>query len=145
MILSSKLVELIERNADQLSRKFVDLVCAHEFTPTYHTFDQPKLYDRAFVVYSQLGKWLSTNTTREEVISVYKELGAQRRREGFALSEVMQALIITKRLLWSKIESEGLLDTALDFNQALELRNQTEQFFDRALIGAARGFELADD
>lgn len=145
MILSSKLVELIEHSADQLSRKFVDLVRTHEFTPGYHTFDQKKLYDRAFVVYSQLGKWLSTETTREEVISVYKELGAQRRREGFALSEVMQALIITKRLLWSKIESEGLLDTALDFNQALELRNQTAQFFDRALVSAARGYEAAAD
>jgi len=143
MVLSAKLVTLIERNADQLSKRFVGLVQSNEHTPTYHRFDQKELYDRAFVVYSQLGKWLSTATTKDEVIRLYAELGARRRREGFALSEVLQALVITKRLLWEKIESEGLLDTALHLNQALELRHLTAQFFDRAMVGAARGYESA--
>jgi len=143
MVLSNRLVELIERNADQLTRRWMEVVRTHEGTPTYHTYDEEKLYERAYSVYSQLGKWLSAETTHEEVKRIYTALGAQRCKEGFKISELLEALLVTRQLLWSKIESEGLLDTALDLNQALELSDRTVAFFDRCAIYAARGYEEA--
>jgi len=119
----------------------MELVRKHPGTPTYHDYDEAKLYERAFSVYSQFGKWLSASTTTEQIQEIYTALGTQRRKEGFALSELLQALIITRRVLWSRIESDGLLDTALDLNLALQLSNQTILFFDRAMIFAAKGYE----
>jgi hypothetical protein len=141
MTISLRLVRLVEQNADQLTKKWVELVRTDPGTPTYHTYDEAKLYQRAFSVYSQFGKWLSTETTTEEIQERYTALGAQRRKEGFALSELLQALIITRRVLWLRVESEGLLDTALDLNLALQLSNQTTLFFDRAMFFAAQGYE----
>lgn len=43
------------------------------------------------------------------------DIRKQRRLEGFALSEVIQALIIIRRQIWLKIQTDGYLDTALDF------------------------------
>ena len=143
MVLSNRLVELIERNADQLTRRWIEIVRTHDGTPTYHTYDEQKLYDRAFSVYSQLGKWLSAETTHDEVKKIYTALGAQRRLEGFKLSELLEALLVTRQVLWSKVESEGLLDTALDLNQAIDLNDRTLAFFDRCAIHAARGYEEA--
>jgi hypothetical protein len=141
MVLSNKLVEIIEHNADQLSRRWIELVRTDECTPTYHSYDEDKLYERAFSVYSHLGDWLSAGPTQEEVTRLYTELGRQRHREGFQLSELLQALILTRRVLWTKIQMDGLFDTALDLNQALDLRNQTIRFFDRAMVCAAKGYE----
>jgi hypothetical protein len=141
MTISARLVGLVEKNADQLTKRWVDLVRTDPGTPTYHTYDEAKLYQRAFSVYSQFGKWLSTGTTTEEFQETYTALGAQRRKEGFALSELLQALIITRRVLWLRVESEGFLDTALDLNLALQLSNQTVLFFDRAMFFAAQGYE----
>jgi hypothetical protein len=141
MTVSQKLVDLIERNAADLSGRWLELVKKHPSTRSYHTYDESELYERAFSVYSQLGKWLSDSTTREEVERIYTAMGAQRRKEGFKLSEVMQALIITRRVLWVKIEHDGLLDSALDLMQALQLNNRTILFFDRAMIYAAQGYE----
>ena len=141
MTISAKLVGLVEKNADQLTKKWVELVRTDPGTPTYHTYDEAKLYQRAFSVYSQFGKWLSAGTTTEEFQKTYTALGAQRRKEGFALSELLQALIITRRVLWLRVESEGFLDTALDLNLALQLSNQTVLFFDRAMFFAAQGYE----
>ncbi len=141
MVLSKKLVEIIEHNADQLSKRWIELVQADECTPTYHTYDEEKLYDRAFSVYSHLGEWLLTEPNQKELARTYTELGRQRHTEGFQLSELLQALILTRRVLWTKIQMEGLFDTALDLNQALDLRNQTIRFFDRAMVCAARGYE----
>jgi hypothetical protein len=143
MVLSNRLVELIEQNADQLTKRWMKIVRTHEGTPTYHTYDEDKLYGRAYSVYSQLGKWISAETTDDEVKAIYTALGAQRRKEGFNVSELLEALLVTRQVLWSKVESEGLLDTALDLNQALDLNDRVVAFFDRCAVYAARGYEGA--
>ena len=64
-------------------------------------------------------------------------------REGFALSEVIQALLVIRRVLWFKVQSDGFLDTALDLNMALALYNRVLLFFDRAIYFTSLGYEKA--
>ena len=144
MVLSNRLVVLIERNADQLTKRRIEIVRTHANTPTYHKYDEKKLYERAFSVYSQLGKWLSAESSNIEVRKIYTTLGAQRCKEGFKLSELLEALLITRQVLWAKVESEGLLDTALDLNQALQLNDRMVAFFDRCAVYAAQGYETSE-
>jgi RsbRD-like negative regulator of sigma factor len=143
MLTSTKLVKLIEDHADELTKKWQDRVRNHPATPTYHTYDEKKLYDRAFGVYSNLHKWISQETSKEDVKKIYKDLGAQRCHEGFALSELIQALIITRRVLWYKVQTDGLLDSAMDHRIALELNNMAIVFFDHAILFASQGYESA--
>lgn len=141
MFISQKLVELIEHDADKLSTRWLEDVRKRPETPTYHNFDPDELYRRAHVVYSHLGKWISYETTKEEIAAHYTALGAQRRKEGFAISEVVEALILTRRYVWLKVLSDGLLDTALDLHKALELNNRVILFFDRAIYYTILGYE----
>jgi len=141
---SQKLVNLIESHADELTMNWLLDVKRREDMPTYRTYDEKELYERAFTVYSQLGKWISMETTTEEIASYYKALGAQRRKEGFALSEVIQALIAIRRQIWLKVQAEGFLDTVLDLSQTLELYNHVLRFFDRAIFFAAIGYEKGE-
>ena len=142
--LSRKLVDLVERNADMLTKRWLNDVKKHPGTGTYHTYDESQLYQRAFSVYSQFDKWMSHETTKEDIENIYTALGKQRRQEGFALSEVIQALTITRRHIWLLVSSEGLLDTALDLYQAIDLINRSVLFFDRAIYFTAVGFETKD-
>jgi len=142
--ISDRLVELIEKNADQLTKNWLDEVCKNPTTPTYHTYDKDKLYKRAFDVYSRLSKWISRETSKEEIENHYTALGKQRREEGFALSEVIQALIITRRFIWLKVLSEGFLNTALELYQALQLNNRVILFFDRAIYFTTLGYETKE-
>jgi hypothetical protein len=141
MFISQKLVEMIEHDADKLTIRWLEDVRKRPETPTYHTFDPDELYRRAHLVYSQLGKWLSYETTKEEVAEHYIALGAQRRKEGFSLAEVLEALILTRRYIWLKVLSDGFLDTALDLHKALELNNRVILFFDRVIYYTAVGHE----
>jgi hypothetical protein len=134
-------VNLIERHAGNLSENLIRDLRRHAATPTYHTYDEKELYDRAFNVYSNLGKWISEETTKEDIARHYMALGAQRREEGFVLSEVIQALIMARSHIWLKVQSEGFLDTMLDLNQAMELSNRVVLFFDRAIYYTALGYE----
>jgi len=137
----TRLVELIEQNAAELTNSWLAQMHRDANLPTYHRFDRPELYDRAFRVYSHLGKWISRETSKEEIARDYIALGAQRRKEGFALSEVIQALFLIRRTLWRKIMDEGLLDTTYDLYQAIELNDRVTLFFDRAVFFTAVGYE----
>jgi hypothetical protein len=141
MFISKTLVELIERNADSLTREWLADVQKHPDTPTYHNFAPDELYKRCFKVYSQLETWLSSETSKEDIAANYTELGKTRQSEGFALSEVIQALILIRRRLWLKILSEGFLDSAMEYRRALELNNRVILFFDRAIFYTALGYE----
>jgi hypothetical protein len=138
---SQKLVDLIERNAVDLTNSWLSDISKDVNTHTYRQFDPAALYGRAFRVFSQLGKWISHETSKEEVARDYRALGDERRREGFALSEVIQALILIRRNLWRKVMEEGLLDTTYDLYQAIELNNRISLFFDRAIFYTACGYE----
>lgn len=141
MFISKKLVQMIEQDADTLSKKWLEDVRKRPETPTYHTFDPDELYRRVHLVYSQLGMWVSYETTKEDIATHYTALGAQRRKEGFALSEVIQALILTRRYIWLKVLADGFLDTALELHQGLDLTNRVVLFFDRAIYYTANGYE----
>ena len=56
---SRKLVDLIERNADELTTSYVEDIRRDPRMPSYQGFDQKEIYKRAYRVYSQLGKWVS--------------------------------------------------------------------------------------
>lgn len=141
---SQRLVELIESHAEELSHSLLRDLRRHESTSTYRTYNEKELFERAFSVYRHLGKWISRETSKQEIARHYTALGAKRRREGFALSEVIQALVLTRRHLWLKVLAEGLLDTVLDLNQALELSNRVVLFFDRAVYYTTVGYEKVD-
>ncbi|HOW86877.1 MAG TPA: hypothetical protein P5119_12830 [Candidatus Aminicenantes bacterium] len=141
---SRKLVELIERSADELTKNYVEDIRRDPRMPNYQGFDQKEIYKRAYRVYSQLGKWISHEATKEEVKSYWTALGRQRRREGFPMSEIVLSLCHIRRLLWTKVQASGLLDTALDLYQAMDLQHRVLLFFDRAIYYAAVGYEEQD-
>jgi hypothetical protein len=142
-VISQKLVHLIETNADELTERWLKNVRIHPDTPTYRTFSDERLKKRALDVYAHLGRWVGYEEHHEEVERSYAALGAERCREGFALSEVLAALILTKNELWKFVQERGFFDSALQLYQTLELHNRVVAYFDRAVLYTARGYEEA--
>jgi len=138
---SKELVHWVDRSVDPLSKRWVEIVRNHEGTPTFHDCDENSLYDTAIEVYRHLGKWLNEEMNKEEIKQFYTKFGVLKRQEGFSLCELMQAFIINRRVLWFKIESEGLLGSASNQRQALDLSNYIIVFFDRAMFYTAHGYE----
>ncbi|MBN1382305.1 MAG: hypothetical protein JXA41_11565 [Deltaproteobacteria bacterium] len=142
--LSKRFVDLVEKNAVKLTKRVIADIKKHPATKTYSTYDDTELYNRVFNVYNEFGKWMSTKTTVDDIKAVYTDLGKQRRKEGFSLSEVIQTLVITRRHIWLLVQSEGYLNSALDLRLAIDLINRTIVFFDRAIYFTATGFESKD-
>lgn len=137
---SRKLVEIIEKSASELTQAYLLDIKKDPNMPTYQAFPEKEVYDRAYLVFSQLGRWISFELDSEEMKKYWVELGRKRKQEGFALPEIFLSLCLIRKELWTKIQAEGLLDNALDLYQALELYNRIVTFFDRALYYAIIGY-----
>ena len=142
-MISQRLVDMIESHADELTRGWLKEVQRHEATPGYHSLPEATLYKRAFDVYANLGRWVGSEGRHEEGERVYTALGRERFHEGLPLSEVVEALALTKYQLWAYIREYGLLDSALQLYQAMELYNSVVLFFDRAAYYVIVGYERA--
>jgi len=142
-MISQSLVELIEKNAEELTRQWLNDVTQNVHTPFYHTFNKDYLYERALNMYKGLGHWLSIETPKEETARFYKKYGQERSREGFPLPQLIYSFILFRRHLWLYILHVGFLDSAYELHRALELNNRVILFFDRALYNMASGYEEA--
>jgi len=140
-LVSRKLIDLIECQADELTRLYLDEVKTNPQLSSYRKIDRDELYKRAYRVYHHLGKWISRETTKEEIKTYWRELGKQRRQEGLPLSEVILSLCVLRGLLWKEIEDEGMMETAPDLYEAMDLNNRVIVFFDWAIYHASCGFD----
>jgi hypothetical protein len=142
MMISVRLVAMIEDHAEQLTAGLVNDLQRNPRVRGYHRLPLQELHNRAYDVYHNLSKWVARGS-ESEIELVYTDLGRRRYREGIPLSEVTFALLLTKEHLQEYVKTSGLSDTALDLYQELELVQMVSTFFDRAIYHAARGFELA--
>jgi len=144
-MISQKLVGLIEAHAKDLAERWLTEVRHNQKTPTYHAFAEGRLRERVVDVYANLGRFVGHEDRREEVERVYTALSVERHGEGFRLSEVIEALTLTRGVLWRYVLEHGFFDSAVELYQTLELYNRVVNFFDRAIFYTARGYEKASD
>ena len=98
------------------------------------------LYERVFRVLSQFGKWLKGFYSEEDFKQYYVELGRERKREGFGLSEVLNALTLVRRNIWKFALSHGVWTETLNIYMALELDMRIVTFFDKAMHYTSIGY-----
>ncbi len=140
-LLSNKLIELIEKNSKSIAELWLKDVRKNRSTPHYHEFNEQKLLDRYQIVVSQFCNWLSGNYDKNEIRSFYFQLGRKRRKEGFALSEVISSLSLIRKYIWEYALSRRMWTKAIDIYMALELERRMMLFFDKATYNVSKGYE----
>jgi len=140
MMFSYRLVRLIETHADALAKGLEERVQTSALVSHVRTIPGHELRERVYEVYRHLGEWL-LDKNELDIEHRYREIGARRSRQGVPLSEVVQAIVLTKENLWEFLKSEAVIDRAVEIMGELELLQMLEMFFDRAIYYAAVGFE----
>ncbi|MCD4772750.1 MAG: NUDIX domain-containing protein [Bacteroidales bacterium] len=140
-LLSNKLIEMIEKNTKSIAELWLLDISSNKSTPHYHLFDKQKLLERSQIVISQLSKWLSMDYNKHDIRNFYKQLGNERRKEDFALSEVISSLSLIRKHIWEFALSRGIWNTTIDIYIALELGRRMMLFFDKATYYVSIGYE----
>jgi hypothetical protein len=141
MMFSYRLVRLIESNADGLAGGLEAKVQTSSHLGHLHHIPSHELRERVYEVYRHLGEWL-LGKNELDIEHRYREIGQRRAQQNVPLSEVIQAIVLTKENLWDFLKSEAVLDRAIEIMGELELLQMLEMFFDRAIYYAAIGYEV---
>ncbi len=140
MMFSYRLVRLIESHADALADGLEQRVRSNPQVGHFRDIPTHELRARVYEIYRHLGEWL-LGKNELDIEHRYREIGAQRARQRVPLSELVQAIVLTKENLWDFLKSEAVMDRAVEIMGELELLQMLEMFFDRAIYYAAVGYE----
>ncbi len=138
MMFSYRLVRLIESHADALAGGLEEKVQNSPQVTHFRDISAHELRERVYEIYRHLGEWL-LGKNELDIEHRYREIGARRARQKVPLSEVVQAIVLTKENLWEFLKSEAVMDRAVEIMGELELLQMLEMFFDRAIYYAVRG------
>ncbi len=140
MMFSYRLVRLIESHADALASTLEERVQGNSQVSHFRDVSAHELRQRVYEIYGHLGEWL-LGKNELDVEQRYREIGSRRATQKVPLSEVIQAIVLTKENLWEFLKSEAVADRAVEIMGELELLQMLEMFFDRAIYYAAVGYE----
>ncbi len=140
MMFSYRLVRLIESHADALAAGLEERVQASSNVSHFRGIPSHELRERVYEIYRHLGEWL-LGKNELDVEHRYRQIGARRAEQKVPLSEVIQAIVLTKENLWEFLKSEAVMDRAIEIMGELELLQMLEMFFDRAIYYASVGYE----
>lgn len=138
--MAGRLVRLIEKNSEQLSRELSEKVWNSPRCSDLHKVPPDELRARTREIYQNLNNWLM-DMTEAEIERRYTELGARRAGQGVAYSHFLWAITATKEHMCAFVQREGLSESAMELHGELELMHLLNQFFDRALYFTAVGYE----
>jgi ADP-ribose pyrophosphatase YjhB (NUDIX family) len=144
-LLSDRLVEVIEENAESIARMWMKEALTSRTTAGYHLFGRERLFGGVLDILSRFSAWLGGVREDAEVKDFFSALGRQSRREGVPLSHVLSSLSLVKKHLWEFALSRGMWQKTLDIYMALELDRRIVIFFDRAVFHATQGYESREN
>lgn len=140
MMFSYRLVRLIEAHADALAAGLEERVQSNWQVAHFREVPPHELRERVYEIYRHLGEWL-LGKNELDIEHRYREIGTRRARQHIPLSEVVQAIVLTKENLWDFLRSEAVMDRAIEIMGELELLQMLDAFFDKAIYYAAVGYE----
>ena len=140
MMFSYRLVRLIESHADALAAGLEAKVQEAPQVAHFRSLPRHELRERVYEIYRHLGEWL-LGKNQQDIEHRYREIGARRAAQNVPLSEVIQAIVLTKENLWDFLRSEAVVDRAVEIMGELELLQMLERFFDHGMYFAAVGYE----
>src|SRR6201988_1478060 len=140
MMFSYRLVRLIESHADARGAGVEDRVQGNPTVAHFRQIPAHELRERVYEIYRHLGEWL-LGKNELDIEHRYREIGMRRAQQRVPLSEVIQAIVLTKENLWEFLKSEAVVDRAVEIMGELELLQMLEMFFDCAIYYASVGYE----
>ena len=141
-MLYQKYIRLVEDHAQQLTQTWLKEVKKNPSTQGYTKLSDEELTRRIYDVFNRLGKWvIQKDPLNREAAEHFIKMGRERASENFQVSEVIYALILTRVVMWQYILDQGIINTTIDFQQALEFYKIVTSFFDKAVYFVALGYE----
>ncbi|MBC8175576.1 MAG: NUDIX hydrolase [Candidatus Marinimicrobia bacterium] len=140
---SDSLFEIINRDSQIITENWVADVISNATTIHYSTQPREEVYEKAHIVISQFGQWIIHPGERmEDIWTYFQTIGAERRDEGYKLSEVISALSLIRKHIFAHVFSQGgVWEKPIEMYRSMEFASRVNLFFDKATYHITHGYE----
>lgn len=139
-MLSSSLVGFVSEHTPYVARLWLADVRSNRTTLRYMRLDPDHLLAECTTGLKLLGRWLEGESTEDEIRAFYRNLGTRRRTQGVKAHEMLSAVMLLKKQIWTYARSQGIWSRPVDTYRVMELQSRFAVFFDKAVYNLARGF-----
>jgi len=140
-MLSDTLVGFVSESAAYVARLWLADVRSNRTTTGYMRLDPDSLLEECATGLKLLGRWLEGESTDEEIRSFYRALGRRRRAQGVRSYEMLSAVMLLKKHIWTYARSQGVWQRPVDTYRVMELQSRFAVYFDKAVYHLMRGYE----
>ena len=116
MMLGYRLLRLVETHSDALAAGLLEKTQQSPLLPGYRHVPPGELEQRVYEIYRHLAEWL-LGKSELDVEKRYLEIGAKRAHQHVPLSQLIWAIILTKRNLWDFMQQEAVLDRPAEISR----------------------------
>jgi hypothetical protein len=141
-MLSTKLVQLIEVNWDEIAHRLIGAVRNHPDMQELSRRPDIELREWCQEILENLGNSL-TAQKRDEVRNRYQGLGKVRFEENIPLHEAVLRFQLLKNKIFEFIHEQGFAMNAIQLYAEEELERRTASYFDACVYHVVCGYEHA--
>lgn len=141
MLASLKLIDLVEKNAEEIAGQWVAVVKKNKRTPHYHNLPAEKLLPQAAEFYRQLRNLLTSSNTFEKNQQYFQDYAKANHDGGVPLHEAIYALVLMRRQMWLFAEFQATFVSVVEHQQAIDSITRTILIMDYAVYKIAQYYQ----
>ena len=139
--LTRRLVNIIIKNKEKIIEQWLEDVVVNPSTAEYQRVERAVLYNICDRILSQITLWLGGLHDVNKIRNFYTNLGKERKKSGFKISETLSALSLIRKHIWTFALAQDALQKNLELLMTFELQRRMTIFFDLATFYLTRGHE----
>jgi len=140
LLISDRLVELVEKHSDIIVKRWITRIASDPTTSSYNQKNIEYLSAKSKNMLEHLSRWVSYDTTKEDVGKRYAAEGIEFFKRQIPLCEVIRGMYTLRRTLWLFVVNESAFDMPIQLHQMRELSDRVILFFDRSEYYLIRGY-----
>jgi len=134
-------VELADRHAEDMAKRWAADVQNNARTPTYKELNEQKIQNQCVWFYRNFSKMFTGEKVAADVEDYFRNYAAESHALGIPMAEAIYALILMRRHIWLYAEFQLVFGFGIDQQQALDTLNRTILLFDYATYSVTREYQ----
>ncbi len=123
------IMDVLTQKSDGIARVWIRRVRKAVNLKRYNEMTDDELIAMNSKLYRTLALWFEKEIDKDRIGAFFVELGKTRRAQGFPVSEVSWALLLSQRSVIEYIMNESVLDSSMALYTVIDLTTQVADFF----------------
>lgn len=130
----------VDSYGEEIARLWLQDLRAGAQTASYKVVSDEELVNASGFTLDQVGHYFSGKKSDQNVGEFFHKIGRTRASQGLPLPELVCAILLMKREIWTTARTHGVWESAMDLQKAMDLNRELGRFFDRAVYYATAGY-----